>query len=425
MTTDGPARRRRVLSHDPNSDADKRPPSKPERTKRGVSEQSGRNSTARNEQIYKHIETVVYEAEQKRTKPRLQKNDKGEVCAQCTFGKVLGSKSGVEHEGDEWIPIRNFKPRLVKITDVGIAYHTRAPTGLQNNCDVCNKDRRVWRGDEGEKLFNKIIKKAEESAGRELSEEEKKSASDAWATKTYGSENPCSFNGGKCLNPNGPNLPWSAFGLSIRQDPMMIHHNICNFCSKSSSSEGDRWVKYSPDGRHSPNKILGVTTCSQDGCDITVLLENDHCVELNFGGSDNEANQQYLHKKHHDEKKGTIGPNIKSVHEVTKDMVSERFHPVLDKAKEENWSLDKLVSQLKIAMEQFLRWKVSLTDAELNAFFTSQNARNNTQHDEERAVRKFRKWCSNSPHRWNPEHKDYAKRVSGLEVKLEFTIDGP
>ena len=75
-------------------------------------------------------------------------------------------------------------------------------------------------------------------------------------------------------------------------------------------------------------------------------------------------------------------------------------------------------------MEKFLRWKVSLTDDDLKAFFTSENARNNTQHDVERAVHKFRKWCSNSPHRWDPEHKDYAKIVSGLEVEIEFSIDG-
>ena len=430
MTTDGPARRRRfrrrrVLSPDPNSDADKRPPSKPKRTKREVSQSLGRNMTARNEEIYKHIETVVFEEEQKRDKPRLQKNDKREVCAQCTFGKVLGSKSGVEHEGDEWIPIRNFKPRLVNITDVSIVLSSLAPTGLQSACDACNKARRKWRGDEGEKLFNKIVEKAEKSAGRKISKEEKKAAADAWAAETYGKPGqPCSFNGGNCLNPDGPNLPWDEFGLSIRQDPMMIHHNICNFCSKSSSSEGDRWTIYNFDGHHNPVKDE-TTTCEQDGCDKTENLENDHCVELNFGGSDNKANQQWLHKQHHSDKGGAIGPNIKSVHEVTKDMVSERFHPVLAKAKKENWSLDKLAMQLKIAMEKFLRWKVSLTDDDLKAFFTSQNARNNTQHDVERAVRKFRKWCSNSPHRWNPEHKDYAKRVSGLEVELEFSIDGP
>ena len=406
------------------SDDKKKPMDKPKLKTRKVSERLGRNNTAEQERIYKHIETVVYEAEQKRDKPRLKKNDKGEVCAQCTFGKKKGSASGVKHEGDEWIPIRNFNQRCVTIKeDESIELDSKkAPIGLQNNCIACEKARRRWRSEGAKKRYAEIVEKEEKKVGRKLTEDEKKAAADAWADEQYGPTKRCS-RGEDCVDADGPDLPWSMFGLSLGHDPKMIHHNYCMKCRNATSTEGDRWAKYNFDGHHIPVKDDS-TICEQEGCDITENLENDHCVELNFGGSDKEANQQWLHKNHHDEKKGTIGPNIKSVHDVTKDMVSERFHPVLDKAKEENWSLDKLVSQLKIAMEKFLRWKVSLTDDDLKAFFTSQNARNNTQHDVERAVHKFRKWCSNSPHRWDPEHKDYAKIVSGLEVEIEFSIDG-
>ena len=210
----------------------------------------------------------------------------------------------------------------------------------------------------------------------------------------------------------------------------MIHQNRCMKCLNATSTEGDRWAIYNFDGHHIPVKDDS-TTCEQLKVVILLrILRTTIVSRLNFGGSDKEANQQWLHKNHHDEKKGTIGPNIKSVHDVTKDMVSERFHPVLDKAKEENWSLDKLVSQLKIAMEEFLRWKVSLTDDDLKAFFTSQiispPLRNNLlQHDVERAVHKFRKWCSNSPHRWDPEHKDYAVGLSAVSrLKLSSVLMG-
>ena len=83
------------------------------KTQRKVSENLGKNIT--------HQHTEIYDKIEKRLGPTKK----------CNFGHVRGSKTGVKHEGDPNVPIRDFE--------------LKGEDGLQGFCRECSIKRRSRR----------------------------------------------------------------------------------------------------------------------------------------------------------------------------------------------------------------------------------------------------------------------------------------
>ena len=88
-----------------------------------------------------------------------------------------------------------------------------------------------------------------------------------------------------------------------------------------------------------------------------------------------------------------VSPVIQSVEDIKDKMICERYRPLLDRAKKENWELIKLESEITKRVREFILRKSELSNSQLAKFFEGEKARNNRKHSVAHAVKKFRQYC--------------------------------
>lgn len=310
----------------------------------------GINRSKDKEKIYQYIENVL--------------GIKEKSCARGTSKKE--SQYGFVHEGKNPLPIRNFNLQYSYIDDKGKVVIT-SRDGLQIYCIPCERKYRKGRLKKAEKKFEG------------MSDEQIYS----YFKKTYGKLCRCSM----CGEMKKP----EEFSISRHMERGL--HNTCKECSKAyTEAVGNRWAVYSPDGHHVLT-LQPEDKCQK--CGSKERLHKDHIFPLSKGGTDNKENIQILCKKHNLSKSASI-IGLTSIHEINNLMICERYRDLLEKAKAENWDLNKFELAISKRVRDFILWKKSLTNEQLREFFEKEKARNNRKHSVERAVRKFREYCDKS-----------------------------
>lgn len=290
---------------------------------RVVSVALGRNITHLHEEIYNNLKQV-----------------KGEYL-KCNFGLVKGSKTGVKHEGDSYVPITNFElKRLGLDSDGNILW------GLQGFCKDCEKRKRRAR------LDNSRETNVEGYEGYE---------------KKYGNTKCCSVcKEEKSVREN--------FKLSPSMDCGL--HNVCNVCSKKyGESVGDRWIKYRPDGNFKYNK----TEKNQ---------HDDHIMPLKYGGSNEKINHQLLSDKENLEKSDTIP--FDNVMDINPLLLSKRWRPILYEAQREKIDILTFKSRIDKAIRDESIALSEKSDIDIMKYFDNYNKEWNMRKDTERATKKFK-----------------------------------
>lgn len=310
----------------------------------------GLNRSRDREKIFRHIENVL--------------GIKEKLCSRGASKNQ--QRVGFKHTGKNPLPIRNFNLLGAYVDSKGnVVLNSR--DGLQANCMACERKFRLARIQRNKKKYeNMTDKDIYDNYKKEYNRTSKK----------------CSM----CKTEKDP----SEFPISRGMETGL--HNTCKQCSKSySESVGGRWIIYSVDG-HEVMKITDKEFCAV--CDSKENLHKDHIFPVSKGGTDNKENLQVLCRKHNLSKSNTItSPIIKSVKDIKNKMVCERYLPILQKARKENWSLVKFESEITKAVRDFIVWKSKLSDEELAKFFEKEKARNNRKHSVPHAVKKFRQYC--------------------------------
>ena len=178
----------------------------------------------------------------------------------CNFGHIKGSKTGIKHEGDTNVNIRNFELKGVKYDkELNQIIFNKGSDGLQNFCKDCSKRRRKKRLDTQKEILKD--KSKEEIYKYYINKYDKD-------TKT------CS----RCKN----EINIIEFNISIGMECGL--HNVCNKCSlEYGNSTGDRWLIFLPDGNFYYNKSTKNIDC---------LIHDDHIFPISLGGSNNKINHQ-------------------------------------------------------------------------------------------------------------------------------------
>lgn len=273
------------------------------------------------------------------------------------------NKFGLQHIGPNPLPIRNFALLINNciFDDNGnIVECKKIP--LQSACIVCDQNYRRKRIQSARDIFFK------------MSDDEIYK----YYLINYGKTKKCSV----CQNNLNP------YNFPISRSMETGLHNQCKFCAKQySEAVGNRWIVYSPQGR---NRIK---------LSSNIILKNpskDHIWPLSKGGSDNDENIVFMDRNLNSSKSNSIPKEIINPSDLKKTMVSKRYWPILDEAIKNNWNIQKLNSSLSKAVNDLIKYKSQMSDAELIEFFIEQKKENNTKHNIQRAVRKFREYCSNS-----------------------------
>lgn len=276
---------------------------------------------------------------------------------------VSKNRFGLGHVGKNPSPIRNFALLVNNCTfsdDGRIVSCKGIP--LQSACIECDKKYRRARITTARDMF------------KDMSDEDVRN----YYVNNYGALFRCSVCG-KRLRPE-------RFSISRSMETGL--HNQCKKCAKEySEAVGNRWVVYSPQGR---NQIR----VPKDN-----VLKNpskDHIWSLSKGGSDNKENIIFMERGLNSSKSNSIPEQIKSPKDLGRAMVSRRYWRILDKAIKESWSVKKLDSALSKAVNDLIKSKSEMSDAELIQFFETQKRENNTKHNVQRAVKKFREYSKNS-----------------------------
>lgn len=304
----------------------------------------GINRSRQKEEIYKFIENKF--GPQKRCSRTLLKN-----------------KFALMHEGKNPLPIRNFALLINKcvFSDKGkIISCTKIP--LQSACIECDKKYRRARIEASRNVF------------KDFSNE------DIYLhyIKTYGSFKKCSV----CKK----NLKPKEFGISKSMETGL--HNQCLKCSKEySEAVGNRWIIYSPQGRNQVR--LNEDNLIKDP-------SKDHIWSLSKGGSDNNENIVFMGRGPNSSKSNSIPIEIKKPNDLKKTMISKRYWSILNEAIKDSWDIEKLDRALSKAVNDLIKRKSKMTDIELTKFFENEKRENNTKHNIQRAVKKFREYCKNS-----------------------------
>lgn len=304
----------------------------------------GINHSRNKEEIYKYIE-VNFGAEKK-------------CCRSANKNKY-----GLQHIGPNPLPIRNFALLINKcVFDNNGRIIECKKIPLQSACIVCDKNYRRKRIEKSRDVFSKI------------SDDEIYN----YYLKNYGKTKKCSV----CNNI----LNAESFSISRSMETGL--HNQCKFCAKQySEAVGNRWVVYSPQGR---NRIK----LSDD-----IILKSpskDHIWPLSKGGSDNAENIVFMERSLNSSKSNSIPREILTPKDLKKTMISKRYWPIFEEAINNNWSIEKFNAEMSKAVNDLIKHKSELSDVELTDFFTQQKIENNTKHNIQRAVRKFRTYCNNS-----------------------------
>jgi hypothetical protein len=268
----------------------------------------------------------------------------------CNFGHKYGSITGVRHEGDPIVPIKEFELRDVKIIENEVIINKG--DGLQGFCKNCSKLRRKARI-EKEKL-EKNNKTSDEIY--ELYKEK------------YGKDcKICS----RCKIEKSIQL----FNLSIGMECGI--HNMCKLCCyEYGSSIGNRWFIYLPDGNYKINKKL------KDQHD-------DHIFPLSLGGSNNKINHQLISSKENLTKSNNLS-YFKNIDEINPEMISERFRYIL----EDTCDLNELKIKLSKLIYDDIKLRGELNDDELFSIYKSYCLNNNLKKDINRAIIKFKEYYS-------------------------------
>jgi hypothetical protein len=266
----------------------------------------------------------------------------------CNFGHSKGSKTGVKHEGEKNVNVRDFELKGVELKDNKVII--KNGDGLQGFCRDCSKRRRKARITTSKNKFKDI----NDNEIREL------------YIKEYGLKTKkCS----QCKE----DLLVNNFSISKGMECGL--HNMCYECSMSyGNSVGARWILYLPDGNYKyKNK-------NKDQHD-------DHIFPLSCGGSNNECNHQLINCITNLEKSNSI--EFKNVNDINKNLLSERFQHNLDKCKN--------IEDLKCCLRKqiYNEWieKSKMNDDELEKIFIEYTKKNNVRYNCKRAICKFRDFC--------------------------------
>uniref|UniRef100_A0A6C0LSS9 Uncharacterized protein n=1 Tax=viral metagenome TaxID=1070528 RepID=A0A6C0LSS9_9ZZZZ len=262
----------------------------------------------------------------------------------CNFGHIRGSKTGIKHEGDKILPIRNFELKSANMTSLG-EFDIKG-CGLQGFCRTCSSRRRRVR--------------------IEQSRDINKGGYDVYI-KRYGKHTRiCSV----CKEEK--NI--YCFKLSPGMESGI--HNVCNVCSKKyGESVGDRIIKYRPDGRFAYKK----TADDQ---------HDDHIFPLCYGGTNKEINHQLISSTENLTKSNTIP--FDNIIDINSDLLCQRWLPILTQAKSEDISVMLLKARLVKAIRDEQEDLISKTDDQIESVFVEYNKVNNYRRDTKRCVIKFR-----------------------------------
>ena len=300
-------------------------------TQRIVSESLGKNITSEHEKIYNFIENKIGKT----------KN--------CNFGHVRGSKTGVTHEGDQNVPIREWELKGCSINDNGEVIINQGD-GLQGFCKNCSKRRRKKRLE---------ISRTINQGGYDTYE------------KNYGKNTKkCSVcKEDKEIRLNFKLSPGMECGL----------HNVCIECSKKyGESMGDRLIKYRPDGNFKYTK--------NDN-----NQHDDHIMPLAYGGSNEEINHQLITAQENLSKSSTIP--FENIMEINPLLLSARWRHILLTSQEEKISICVFKSRISNAILEEQKQIYLMEDEEIQKIYHNYNISNNRRVDIKRCANKFKKYC--------------------------------
>ena len=282
---------------------------------RKVSEKLGKNITSKHEKIYSYIESKIGPMKD------------------CMFGHIRGSKTGIKHEGEKSVLIKDFELKGCNINELGEVIINNGD-GLQGFCRDCSKKRRKKR--------------------LEMSREKNKNGYDTYENEYGKKTKQCSLcNEEKEIRDNFKLSPGMECGI----------HNICIECSKKyGESMGDRLIKYRPDGNFKYKK----TEENQ---------HDDHIFPLAYGGTNEELNHQIISAKENLSKSSTIP--FETVIDIPESLMCERWRPILREAKTEMISMIQFKSRISSAILEEQKKIYSMTDEKIEEIFKQYNKDNN------------------------------------------------
>lgn len=300
---------------------------------RVVSDNLGKNNTSNREKIYAHIESIIGKTKK------------------CTFGHKRGSNTGVTHEGEEEVPIREFDLKGSSINGMNQVIISHRD-GLQGFCNNCSKRRR-------NKRLEMSRKKNESGYGYDTYEKE------------YGKSTK------KCSVCKDDKSVRTHFRLSLGMECGI--HNSCNECSKKyGESMGDRFIKYRPDGNFKYTK----TEKNQ---------HDDHIMPLAYGGTNEEINHQLISSTVNLSKSSSIP--FDNVMHINPLLLCSRWRPILYTAQREKNSMTVFKSRISSAIIEEQKKINSMTDEEIELIFKQYNENNNRRVNVKRCVEKFKTYC--------------------------------
>lgn len=305
---------------------------------RRVNNQLGKNISKDHEKLYQMIEVDLGLSEKRCSRSMEEPHPKYKFV----------------HEGPNPLPIREFN------------FQKSSKDYLQPNCRACERKYRRGRSDANHNRFDNLTDDEVRIKYNEI----------------YGEIKRC----GRCER----NLYPTDFPISRGMESGL--HNMCYDCqSNYHEAMGDRWIIYSPDGRtvHKRGRNLKCVKCSS-----VENLHMDHRWPVAIGGTDKEQNFQVLCQSCNSKKSISV-EEFKTISDIHYDMICERYHHILNSAKQYSWYVRSFEIKIKEAVQIFLEEKASMTDEELKSFFVKEKRRNNRKHDENRCVAKFRKYYSN------------------------------
>lgn len=298
-----------------------------------VNSNLGKNITKDHEQIYEAIEQKIG------------------LTKKCNFGHEKGSKTGVKHEGDKNVNIRNFELRGVKYDEeTKKVIFEKNSDGLQGFCKDCSKRRRKARITTQEEIHK-------DKTPKQIYE---------YYIEKYGKKDKtCS----KCKE----DLNIEEFNISSGMECGL--HNLCKKCSHDyGNSVGDRWLIYLPDGNYNYNKK-------------DTDFHDDHIFPVSLGGSNNKINHQLLEPTKNISKSNNI--EFENINDIDEQMISERFRKILISCLD----INDLKIKLTKAIYDDILVRSKKSDEELEKIYSEYCKKNNLRKDVKRAVKKFRKFC--------------------------------